>query len=134
MGTSPSGDVVNSSSRSVWITAGNRKYCLGRGESSDSAGIDEADGLLFDGRSVLFDSIHADLGGGQVHRQAAIKVCDLGTLTVRDAPTVDPELMVTVSTAGFVCPGEPAGYKTPEWRGQHGGWDINTAPVARPCP
>ena len=83
-GVSASGDVVNSSSRHVWITAGNQKHCLIPGESSDSAGIDDADGLLLDGRSVLFDSLRTDLGGGQVYRQGAIKICDLGTLTVRD--------------------------------------------------
>ena len=133
-GVSASGDVVNSSSRHVWITAGNQKHCLIPGESSDSAGIDDADGLLLDGRSVLFDSLRTDLGGGQVYRQGAIKICDLGTLTVRDAPTVDPEFVATVSSAGFVCPGDPAGYKATEWCGQHSGWDVNTAPVARPCP
>ena len=133
-GVSVAGDVVNSSGRQIWITAGNRKHCLAPGESSDSAGIDDADGLLLDGRSVLFDSLRTDLGGGQVHRQGAITVCDLGTLTVRDAPTVDPELIATVSTAGFVCPGDSAGYKSTEWCEQHGGWDFNTAPTARPCP
>lgn len=133
-GASPSGDIVNSSNRRIWITAGNRRYCLGPGESSDSAGIDDADGLLLDGTSVLFDSVRSDLGGGQVHRDGAIKVCDLGTLTVRDAPTVDPELVVTVSTPGFICPGDSAGYKTTDWCMQHSGWDISTAPISRQCP
>ncbi|TWU40040.1 hypothetical protein Q31b_33840 [Novipirellula aureliae] len=132
-GVSASGDVINSSSQQIWITAGNRKHCLAPRESSDSAGIDDADGLLLDGRSVLFDSLRTDLGGGQIHSQGAIKVCSLGTLTVTDAPTINHELVATVSTAGFVCPGESAGYKSTAWCEQHGGWDFNTAPVARPC-
>ena len=129
----PSGDVENRSSSNVWITAGGQKHCLRPGESTDDIGISDGDGLLLDGRGVLFASARIDLGGGQVHAAGAIKVCDLGTLTVHDAPTVDPALIAVVSTPGFICPGDPAGYKSPQWCAQNIGWDINTAQTGRQC-
>lgn len=132
-GILPQGTVVNSSSHSVWITANNTRHCLAPGENSNTAGIGDADGLLLDGRGVFFDSLRTDLGGGQVHHQGAIKVCSLGTLTVHDAPTIDPVLLANISTAGYICPGDSAGHKTPRWCSDHRGWDINTTPVTRPC-
>ena len=106
---------------------------LGPGEISNNVNINDADGVLLDGRDVLFDSIRTDLGGGQVQRAGAIKVCDLGTLTVRNSPTNSSALVAEISTAGFVCPGDPAGYKTPQWCSSHPGWDVNAAPVGRTC-
>lgn len=130
---SPSGDIENRSSSNVSITAGGHKYCLRPGESSDSIGVSDGDGLLLDGRGVLFDSARSDLGGGQVHSAGAIKVCDLGTLTIHDSSTVNPALIARISTPGFVCPGDSAGYKSPQWCSQHGGWDINNTPIGRQC-
>jgi hypothetical protein len=132
-GVLPSGSIENRSSSSVWITAAGQKHCLRPGESTDDAGISDGDGLLLDGRGVLFDSLRIDLGGGQVHSAGAVKVCDLGTLTVRDAPTINPALIAEISSAGFICPGDPAGYKPPQWCAQNSGWDINTAPIGRQC-
>ncbi len=43
------------------------------GESSDSVGIDDAGGVLLDGRGMLFDSVRVDLGGGQVNHRGEIK-------------------------------------------------------------
>jgi hypothetical protein len=132
-GVFPSGDIENRSATNVWITAGGEKYCLRPSESTDDIAISDGDGLLLDGRSVLFDSLRIDLGGGQVHSTGAIKVCDLGTLTVRDAPTINPALIAEISTAGFVCPGDPAGYKSQQFCARNSGWDINSAPTARQC-
>lgn len=132
-GIVPSGDVDNQSSSDIWITAGGQKYCLHPGESTDDIGVSDGDGLLLDGRSVLFDSVRTDLGGGGTYTQGAIKVCDLGTLTVRNAPTQTPQLIAEISTPGFVCPGDPAGYKSPAWCQQNAGWDVNNTPVARDC-
>lgn len=130
----PAGKVVNRSSYSVWITADNSKHCLRAGESSDAVGVGDADGLLLDGRTVLFDSVRSNLGGGRSHSHGALKVCDMGTLTVTDAPTNDPLLIARISTGGFICrPGDPAGYKSPEWCQENSGWDITTAPVGRQC-
>ena len=127
------GTISNNSSRSVWITAGNQKHCLKPGEKSDSVGIQDADGLLLDGTGVLFDSARLDLGGGGTYKQGALKVCTLGSLTVSDAPTQDPALIATISVAGFICTGDSAGYKDVTWCGNHNGWDINSAPLARSC-
>jgi hypothetical protein len=128
------GAVENRSSHSVWITADNKKHCLAAGEASAGIGIADGDGLLLDGRRVLFDSIRTDLGGGQVYERGALKVCDLGTLTVKDGPGRDYVLVAEISVAGFICPGDSAGYKTPQWCAEHPGWDLATAPLGRACP
>ena len=128
--TASAGVISNQSSQSVWITADNQRHCLGPHENSrDHLGIDDADGLLLDGRGVLFDSIRTDLGGGQVHYVGAFKVCDLGTMTIHDAPTVDPQLIVEISAPGLVCPGESAGYHDTDWCNAHGGWSVSNAPI-----
>jgi hypothetical protein len=128
------GAVENRSSHKVWITAGNKKHCLASGETSETVGIVDGDGLLLDGRSVLFDSVRTDLGGGKVYTDGAIKVCDLGTLTVKDGPGGGVLLIAEISVPGFICRSDSAGYKTPDWCKQHPGWDIATAPLARACP
>jgi len=129
------GVIVNNSTRNIWITAANKKHCLKPREQSDTVGIADADGILLDGRPVLFDSSRTDLGGGQVYREGAIKVCDPGSMTVTDHPGPLAELRVEISIAGFICRpgGDPAGYKTPDWCRAHDGWNFSTAAVARPC-
>jgi hypothetical protein len=127
------GVIENNSSRDVWITADNKKYCLKAGQKSTDIGIQDADGLLLDGTPVLFDSNRTDLGGGKVWSSGAIKVCDPGKMTVENGAGPVFVLKVTISTAGFLCPSDSAGYKTPEWCSQHPGWDINNTPLARPC-
>jgi len=127
------GVVENKSHRNIWITADNKKYCLKPGESSTDLNLNDADGLLLDGTPVLFDSTRTDLGGGKIWNNGAIKVCDPGKLTVVDGLAPAFVLKASISLPGFLCPNDSAGYKTVEWCGQHPGWDINTAPLARPC-
>jgi len=131
--STPQGTIVNSSSQSIWITADNRRSCLRSGERSDAIG--DADGLFAERRGVLFDSVRSDLGGGRTNYDGAIKVCDAGTLTVHDAPTRDPAFIAEISAPGFVCrPGDPAGFKSPQWCASHPGWEFNTALLGRACP
>jgi hypothetical protein len=129
----PLGNVVNRSTEQVWITAGGQRHCLKPGESSDDVGINDGDGILLNGHSTLFDSLRIDLGGGRIHSEGAIKVCSLGTLTVYDASTVDPQFIVRITNPGLICPGDSAGHKTLGWCQQKPGWDIPTTPVARTC-
>lgn len=131
-----SGVVENRSSKSIWFSADGKKWCLKSGETSESVGVADGDGVLLDGRRYLFDSIRSDLGGGQVNSQGAIKVCNVGTLTVRDADTNDPEFIVTMDAIGF-GPCHPfnewGGYKDQAWCSRNLGWDINAAPIGRQC-
>jgi hypothetical protein len=136
----PYSKITNHSNQDLWISVGNRKYCLKPGENSDQVGIpnNDADGLLLDGRSVLFDSVRSDLGGGQIHRQGAIKICDgvgaseMDVYNGSGGPT--QQLRVEISTTGFICRlNDPAGYKDAVWCSQHPGWDVRTAPMARSC-
>lgn len=135
-GISYSGVVENRSSKQVWIVADGKKHCLRGGQSSVDVGIDDADGLLLDGRRYLFDSLRSDLGGGRVHDTGAIKVCGSGTLTVHDADTVNPEFIVRMSVDGF-APCNPlsewGGYKDATFCQSHTGWEYATAEVGRNC-
>jgi len=128
------GTIINNSSHAIWITADGKKHCLAAGEDSSTVGISDADGLLLDGRRVLFDSTRTDLGGGQINSDGAIKVCDLGTMTLSNGLGPAYDLKAEIDTAGFICPSEPAGYKNRQWCTQHSGWDINTVQVGRQCP
>lgn len=131
-----SGKVENRSTKSIWITADGRRWCLRRGETSESIGLSDGDGVLLDGRRFLFDSLRSDLGGGQVHTQGALKVCNVGTLTVADAVAPGSEFVVTIDAIGF-APCNPlnewGGYKDQAWCSRNTGWDINSAPVGRQC-
>src|ERR1700738_1019132 len=76
------GEIVNHSPQGVWITGDGKGRGLLPGQSSGDVGIRNANGLLLDGRRVMFISKRKDLGGGGIFTAGAIKVCNLGTLTV----------------------------------------------------
>lgn len=121
----------NFSSHLIWIAGDEQKHRLEPGQTNTDIGLEDADGLLLDGRPVLFDSRRTELGGGQIHTEGAIKVCDFGTLTIEDADIPDALLIARISMVGFLCPGETAGYKSPGWCCRFPGWEYATAPVAR---
>ena len=116
------GLIINRSSRFVWIFADNKQVQLGRGMNSKGLGLKDADGLLLDGTPVHFASRRKDLGGGGTFTEGAFKVCDLGTMTIQDSKVAKAELTVEINTAGYICPSESAGYKTPEWCKRFDGW------------
>ena len=120
------GLIINRSSRFVWIFADNKQVQLGRGMNSKGLGLKDADGLLLDGTPVHFASSRNDLGGGGTFNEGAFKVCDLGTMTIQDSKVAKAELTVEINTAGYICPSESAGYKTPEWCKRSDGWVLWT--------
>ena len=127
------GVIENNSTRNVTIVAENARYCLRPGRSSSGL-VQDADGMLLSGTPVLLQPNDATVeGGGRVHTTGAIKVCSLGKLTIEDMPGPLAQMRATISWWGHgnvVCPGDPAGYKSPEWVRARG-WDQH--PLRQPC-
>lgn len=122
--------IHNNSSQNVWIKAGDKRYCLKPGETSRDIPVIDPDGILLDGRPYTYSG--QDQPFTLTYHEGAIKVCDLGILRVRDG--LLGAIDVSISETGYICPGDPAGYKTPEWcRQQSQGWAFATAPVGRSC-
>lgn len=132
----PGGVITNKSSKHIWITAENKKYCLGPGKSSKDFELKDADGLLLNGRKVMLETAgdDPDKTTKQIYTKGAIKICDLGTMDVFNGEQ-DYELFIFISTG--VCRPLPisewSGYKDEQWCRGHSGWDINTAPLGAAC-
>ena len=109
------GEIRNHSPQGVWITGDGNGYWLLPNQSSCDIGVRNGNGLLLDGRRVKFVSKRKDLGGGRVFTAGAIKVCNLGTLTVTGPTDSSHDLAVTIHWLGFITPFESAGYRTPAW-------------------
>jgi hypothetical protein len=114
--------IRNRSTVPVWIFGDDAQHELPPDTTSREIAIRDADGLLLDGRPVFFDSRRNDLGGGQIYSLGAIKVCDLGTMTITDSAIPVYRLRVVISILGFLCPGKAAGYCTVEWCTGQPGW------------
>jgi hypothetical protein len=123
------GRIVNESGVAVWILGDGRQLELPPLSISAALGIQDADGLLLDGRAVLLESYRYDLGGGRVWTHGAIKICDLGVMTILPGRLGECDLIVHLSVLGYISGFRGrAGYHDPNWCAKWPGWTLK-API-----
>ena len=125
------GKIWNRSEQGAWITGDGKRYWLYPGQSSREIGVQNANGLLLDGRRVLFQSSRIDLGGGKVWTAGAIKVCDLGTLSILNGNGTTSDLVASINALGLLCPFASGGYKTVAWCHRYPDWTFETMEIGR---